>query len=137
MSLWLVQVVITASCVLVHLNAQKVPECQGTMMSCDQEGAKDDPCSLSESCLKTFHTCPKKGAFRQCERDAEKCVAGNGCYIRCWGRKVEFSSCAEVPIESCQDSYVVDDNGNGMHCMLKTHSECVDRLSCFSPGSEM
>ena len=21
----------------------------------------------------------------------------------------------QVPIESCQDSYVVDDNGNGMH----------------------
>ena len=33
-------------------------ECQGTMLSCAKD---DDPCSSSESCSKTFHTCPKQG----------------------------------------------------------------------------
>eukprot|EP00438_Fugacium_kawagutii_P022862 Skav226458 [mRNA] locus=scaffold1781:62187:62959:+ [translate_table: standard] len=32
-----VEVLVAASIVLVHLNAQKVPECQGTMLSCEQE----------------------------------------------------------------------------------------------------
>ncbi|CAJ1393678.1 unnamed protein product [Effrenium voratum] len=132
-SRWLQAAVAAASFLLVHIHAQTVPECQGTMINCGEEGAGDDPCSISTACTKTFHTCPTKGAFRQCGMGRGQCAAEGACNIRCWGRRVGYASCAEVPVDSCQDAFAVDASGNGMHCMLKSKSECGDRLSCFPP----
>ncbi|CAK9103735.1 unnamed protein product [Durusdinium trenchii] len=131
--MWPVQVAIAASVFLVR--ARKVPECQGTMLSCTKE-AGDDPCPLAESCAKIFHTCPQRGTFRRCELTAAgTCAAGSTCYIECWGRRVpEVSSCVQVPIESCQDAYVVDEDGNGVLCMLKSNEECTERSKCFAPA---
>ncbi|OLP79087.1 hypothetical protein AK812_SmicGene40668 [Symbiodinium microadriaticum] len=118
-------------------SAQRIPECQGTMLSCLQEGeTMDDPCSKSDTCMKTYHTCPQRGVFRQCARADDSCAAGERCNIRCWGKRAgTYASCSEVPDNLCQDSYVLDDSGNGMHCRVSELLRAnVDAESSASVG---